>query len=146
MVYKNYIVEIRSEKNSLVLLLMCLKYNSLLQYKMCVDIVCFDNVSKQKRFTLIYYLVSVLFNRQARIIVQVDEFDYVDSVVSLFSSTSWSEREIWDLFGVMFSGNTDLRRLLTDYGFKGFPFRRDFPLSGFYELHYNEFSYSPKMI
>ena len=91
------------------------------------------------RFAVVYHLLSVSLNHRLRLKVFAadDEFPVVDSVVGIWPSANWFEREAFDLFGIMFSGHPDLRRILTDYGFIGHPFRKDFPLSGFVEVRYD---------
>ena len=114
------------------------KYNSLKLLNSCIDLVIYDRPSKNNRFTFIYLLLSTVYNTRTRIITQVNELQSVLSLHLLFASLNWSEREGWDIFGVFFINHTSLRRILTDYGFKGHPLRKDFPLTGFYELNYND--------
>jgi NADH-quinone oxidoreductase subunit C len=92
-----------------------------------------------RRFAVVYHLLSIAHNRRVRVRVfaEDDDFPVVDSVVSIWPSANWYEREAFDLFGIMFDGHPDLRRLLTDYGFIGHPFRKDFPLSGNVEMRYD---------
>lgn len=90
------------------------------------------------RFDVVYNLLSLRHNHRVRVKVAVGEDELVPSVVDLFSSALWFEREVWDMYGVMFDGNPDLRRILTDYGFEGHPQRKDFPLTGYVELRYDE--------
>jgi NADH/F420H2 dehydrogenase subunit C len=102
------------------------------------DILCIDYPEEKERFHLVYSFLSV--KHQARIFLKVcvGENAGIDSISSLFSSANWLEREIWDMNGVFFYDHPDLRRILTDYGFKGFPLRKDFPLSGYTEIVYDE--------
>ena len=102
------------------------------------DICGVDYYARPLRFEIVYSLLSMRQNNRARVKICVNEGQIVPSVTDLFSSALWYEREIWDMFGVPFSGNPDLRRILTDYGFKGYPLRKDFPLSGHVELRYDE--------
>ncbi len=90
------------------------------------------------RFDVIYTLLSLRHNHRLRIKIQVAEEAQVPSVVGVYSSAGWFEREVWDMYGVLFAGNPDLRRILTDYGFEGHPQRKDFPLTGYVELRYDE--------
>lgn len=108
-----------------------------LQSKCLVDIVGIDFPSKLDRFNLIYNFLSLFYNYRFFLSAWVNELDRVASIVSLHPCASWYEREVWDLYGIHFEGNNDLRRILTDYGFLGHPLRKDFPLSGFTELYYN---------
>lgn len=114
--------------------------NSNVLSQTCVDIVGYDQVNKFKRFTVVYNFLSTIFNSRFYIYVQIgDKYETLKSLKKNYKSSIWSEREVWDLFGIIFINNSDLRRLLTDYGFKGYPLRKDFPLSGFKELSYSEF-------
>ena len=98
-----------------------------------------DGAWDGKRFAVVYHLLSITHNRRLRVRVfcDDDEFPVVDSVIGAWPSANWFEREAFDLFGIMFSGHPDLRRILTDYGFVGHPFRKDFPLSGNVEMRYD---------
>lgn len=97
-----------------------------------------DYPERENRFEVVYELLSIGYNSRIRIKTYTDEVNPLFSVVSLFPCANWWEREIWDLFGVFFYTHPDLRRILTDYGFEGHPLRKDFPLSGFFELRYDE--------
>jgi len=125
---------------SIIVLLhtMFLKYNSLILANTCTDITIYDRPGKKYRFTIIYYFISLEFNLRYKIFVKLSELESIQSLTTIYNSIIWCERECWDLFGVFFKNNFDLRRLLTDYGFIGFPLRKDFPLTGFYELVYND--------
>lgn len=102
------------------------------------DICGVDYFGKPIRFEIVYSLLSLRQNIRARVKIAVNEGQIVPSVTDLFSSALWYEREAWDMYGVLFSGNPDLRRILTDYGFEGYPLRKDFPLTGHVELRYDE--------
>ena len=106
-------------------------------FKQLVDIGGVDYPERPERFEVVYQLLSFVYNQRIRIKVQADAESPVPSVVGVFSSAGWFEREVWDMYGVLFSGNPDLRRILTDYGFDGHPQRRDFPLTGYVELRYD---------
>jgi len=110
--------------------------NSRFEVLSCIS--CADFPEKKDRFELSYELVSLHFNFRLRVKTYVNENNFVHSVSSLFCSANWCEREIWDLFGVFFKKHPDLRRILTDYGFEGFPLRKNFPLSGFIEIRFDE--------
>lgn len=90
------------------------------------------------RFDIVYSLLSLRHNHRVRVKVRADEDTLVPSVIDIYKSAGWFEREVWDMYGVMFDGNPDLRRILTDYGFEGHPQRKDFPLTGYVELRYDE--------
>jgi NADH:ubiquinone oxidoreductase subunit C len=115
-----------------------IKLNSLILANLSVDIVVYDNPGKTYRFTIIYSFLSTFYNTRFYYIIQLNELMPIYSLSFLFPNLTWSERENWDIFGIFFINNTDLRRILTDYGFKGHPLRKDFPLTGFYEIAYND--------
>ncbi|MDQ4135216.1 MAG: NADH-quinone oxidoreductase subunit C [Pseudomonadota bacterium] len=96
-----------------------------------------DYPGRERRFDVVYQLLSPQFNRRVRVKVEADDVTPVPSIVDLFPAANWYERETYDLYGVLFSGHPDLRRLLTDYGFEGHPLRKDFPLTGFVEVRYD---------
>jgi NADH-quinone oxidoreductase subunit C len=102
-----------------------------------IDICGADYPQRAKRFDIVYHLLSMPLNHRVRVKIQTDEQTAVPSVVSLFACADWFEREAFDMYGVLFAGHPDLRRLLTDYGFQGFPLRKDFPLSGHVEVRYD---------
>ena len=102
-----------------------------------IDICGADYPSRSKRFDVVYHLLSMHLNHRVRVKIETDEQTAVPSIVSLFPCADWFEREAFDMYGVLFAGHPDLRRLLTDYGFQGFPLRKDFPLSGNVEVRYD---------
>jgi NADH-quinone oxidoreductase subunit C len=102
-----------------------------------IDIAGVDYPAREQRFEVVYQLLSLKHNRRVRLKLATDEKTPVPSITSLFSSAAWYEREIWDMYGVLFSDHPDLRRILTDYGFDGHPQRKDFPLTGYVELRYD---------
>ncbi len=106
--------------------------------KTLIDISGVDYLDRPERFDIVYHLLSYKHNLRVRVRICTDESSPVPSVVSVFPSADWYEREIWDLYGVAFEGHPDLRRILTDYGFSGHPLRKDFPLTGYVELRYSE--------
>ena len=108
------------------------------QYVNIIDIAGVDVPSREYRFEIVYMLMSLRFNSRIKVKTYTDELTPIDSLCSVFAGANWYEREIWDMFGVFFSNHPDLRRLLTDYGFEGHPFRKDFPLSGYVELRYDD--------
>ncbi|HEV2604990.1 MAG TPA: NADH-quinone oxidoreductase subunit C [Microvirga sp.] len=97
-----------------------------------------DYPGRERRFDVVYHLLSPFQNRRIRVKVEADDVTPVPSIVSLWPGANWYERETYDLYGVLFSGHPDLRRILTDYGFEGHPLRKDFPLTGFVEVRYDD--------
>ena len=108
------------------------------EYQQLMEIAGVDYPARVERFDVVYHLLSVTKNHRIRIRVMTDEEKAVPSVTGLFPVAGWLEREVFDLYGVLFEGNQDLRRILTDYGFRGHPFRKDFPLTGYVEMRYSE--------
>jgi NADH-quinone oxidoreductase subunit C len=108
------------------------------EYQQLMEIAGVDYPGRAERFEVVYHLLSVTKNHRIRIRVSADEDVPVPSVTGVWPVAGWLEREVFDMYGVLFSGNNDLRRILTDYGFRGHPFRKDFPLSGYVELRYSE--------
>ena len=108
------------------------------EYQQLMEIAGVDYPGREERFEVVYHLHSLTRNHRIRLRVSTDEDKPVPSVTSVWPVAGWLEREIFDMFGVVFGGNDDLRRILTDYGFRGHPFRKDFPLSGYVELRYSE--------
>ncbi len=107
-------------------------------FKTLIDICGVDWPSRSKRFDVVYHLLSLTTNRRIRVKIRTDEATPVPSAIPVFVGAGWFERECWDLYGVKFEGHPDLRRILTDYGFEGHPLRKDFPLTGFVELRYDD--------
>lgn len=107
-------------------------------FKQLMDICGADYPERAERFEVIYNLLSLKHNTRIRVKVVTGENMPVDSVVSIWSTANWFEREVWDMYGVAFNGHPDMRRILTDYGFEGHPLRKDFPLTGFVEVRYSE--------
>jgi NADH-quinone oxidoreductase subunit C len=108
------------------------------RFTMLCDICGVDHPDRAQRFDVVYNLLSVTLNQRIRLVIATDEVSPVPSAVPLYSSAGWWEREAWDLFGIFFEGNPDLRRILTDYGFEGHPLRKDFPLTGYVEVRYDD--------
>lgn len=106
-------------------------------FKILIDIFGVDFPEREQRFEVVYNLLSLKMNRRIRIKVLTDEETIVPSVSDVFSAANWYEREVWDMYGIMFADHPDLRRILTDYGFEGHPLRKDFPLTGFVEVRYD---------
>jgi len=103
-----------------------------------VDITAVDYPARAKRFDVVYHFLSMYQNHRIRLRVQVREEDMVPSIIDVHPSANWFEREVFDMFGILFSGHPDLRRILTDYGFRGHPLRKDFPTTGYTEVRYDE--------
>lgn len=108
------------------------------QFKVLVDVCGADYPERPLRFDVVYNLLSIRHNLRVRIKVETDEETPVPSIVGLHSSAGWFERETWDMYGIFFSDHPDLRRILTDYGFEGHPLRKDFPLTGYVEVRYDD--------
>jgi len=123
---------------SVVRVLTILRDHSACQFRQLVDITAVDYPAQAQRFEIVYHLLSHSHNLRLRIKLRVDEQTLVPSSTEVFRAAPWYEREIWDLFGVGFADHPDLRRLLTDYNFEGHPLRKDFPLTGFVEVRYDD--------
>lgn len=108
------------------------------EFKVLIDVAGVDWPRREHRFDVVYHLLSLSKNRRIRVKLETDEQTSVKSAVGLFPAADWFERETFDMYGIAFSDHPDLRRLLTDYGFSGHPFRKDFPLTGYVELRYDE--------
>lgn len=142
-----YVQSIQMDKGELTLVILpayvqetltFLRDYSQAQFKCLMELSAVDYPEREKRFEVVYFLLSTKYN--ARVIVKtlVDEMTPVPSVTSVFNSANWYEREVWDLYGIYFVNHPDLRRILTDYGFEGHPMRKDFPLSGYVEVRYDD--------
>jgi NADH-quinone oxidoreductase subunit C len=107
-------------------------------FEQCVDICGVDWPERPERFEVVYNLLSLTLNQRVRVVVTAGEATPVPSVAGLWPSATWYEREAWDMYGIVFAGQPDLRRILTDYGFEGHPLRKDFPLTGHVEVRYDE--------
>ena len=115
-----------------------LKKNRHLNFDMLIDITAVDYPKRNKRFEVVYHLLSIINQNRLRVKTFVNENTPVPSLTEIYKCAGWYERETWDMYGILFEGNHDLRRILTDYGFEGHPLRKDFPLTGFVELRYDE--------
>lgn len=115
-----------------------LRDNTSTKFLSFVDLCGADYPAREERFEVVYHLLSPQHNTRIRVKLSTTEDDPVPSVVSIFPAADWCEREAYDLYGILFSGHPDLRRLLTDYGFEGHPLRKDFPLTGFVEVRYDD--------
>ena len=115
-----------------------LKTDANCRFSTLVDITAVDYPGRAKRFDVVYHLLSMYQNQRIRLRVSVREQDMVPSLVEVHPSANWFEREVFDMFGILFSGHPDLRRILTDYGFRGHPLRKDFPTTGYTEVRYDD--------
>ena len=125
-------------KSILIKVINFLKDDKDFQFKQLIDICGVDFPNRVERFEIVYHLLSLSLNQRIRVKLSVKDGDMVPSIVSIFDAANWYEREVWDLYGVIFSDHPDLRRILTDYGFEGHPLRKDFPLSGFTQVKYDD--------
>ncbi|MCK0070988.1 MULTISPECIES: NADH-quinone oxidoreductase subunit C [Kordiimonas] len=107
-------------------------------FKQLIDLTAVDYPERSKRFDVVYHLLSIQFNQRIRVKVETDEDTPVPSAVEVYPAANWFEREAWDMYGIFFSDHPDLRRMLSDYGFQGFPLRKDFPVMGYVECRYSE--------
>lgn len=115
-----------------------LKTDAACKFSTLVDITGVDHPERPARFDVVYHFLSMYTNQRIRLKVAVREDDMVPSIIPVHTSANWFEREVFDMFGILFSGHPDLRRLLTDYGFRGYPLRKDFPTTGYTEVRYDE--------
>lgn len=124
--------------NSIVGMVEFLKTDASCRFSTLVDITAVDHPERPRRFDVVYHLLSMYQNHRIRLKVAVREEDIVPSITGVHPSANWFEREVFDMFGILFSGHPDLRRILTDYGFRGHPLRKDFPTTGYTEVRYDE--------
>ncbi len=129
---------IRVPAAHIVRVLTFLRDEPTLLFRELVDLCGVDWPEREQRFDVVYHLLSLHHNMRIRVKVHTDETTPVPSVVSVYPAAGWFEREAWDMYGILFEGHPDLRRILTDYGFEGHPLRKDFPLTGYVELRYDE--------
>jgi NADH-quinone oxidoreductase subunit C len=128
----------RAARDSLVEVMTTLRDDPRFAFEQVMDICGVDWPDREQRFDVVYNLLSVSLNHRLRVITTTDVAQPVPSVHTIWPVATWWEREAWDLFGIVFSGQPDLRRILTDYGFEGHPLRKDFPLTGYVEVRYDE--------
>ena len=126
------------DNEDLLDVILFLKININTKFKQLIDITAVDYPEKSKRFKMVYLLLSHQFNQRIVISCLINENEVVSSLTKIFPSANWMEREVFDMYGVKFKDHPDLRRILTDYDFKGFPLRKDFPLTGHNEVRYSE--------
>ncbi len=135
---KQKVFNIYINKNNLTFLLNFLKRHNLLSFDTLIGITVVDYPENFYRFELNYFLLSYKLNLRIIIKVLANDYSIIPSISLIYNSAVWYEREVWDLFGIFFFGNKDLRRILTDYGFEGHPFRKDYPQTGFIEVRYDD--------
>ena len=134
--YKHICINIENE--NLLEVVLFLKSNNETKFRQLIDITAVDYPENERRFKLVYLFLSHEFNSRILIDFFVNENEIATSLTSVFPSSNWMEREVFDMYGIKFKGHPDLRRILTDYGFKGHPLRKDFPLTGHNEVRYSE--------
>lgn len=127
-----------ARRGAIVKVLTFLRDDSNCQFQQLMDLFGVDYPSREERFEVLYQMLSLKHNQRVRVKVRTDEETPVPSVAGVYPSASWYEREAWDMYGVFFADNPDLRRILTDYGFEGHPLRKDFPLTGYVEVRYDD--------
>ena len=146
-IFKNHRTLLINDKNGFIIettvdnlekTLFFLKDHEGCLFKMLVDILVVDYPGREKRFSLVYCLLSLKYNVRIKVKISIDELTSVNSITNIYKSSCWMEREVWDMNGIFFENHPDLRRILTDYGFEGYPLRKDFPLSGYTEVRYDD--------
>ena len=135
-VHNELLIEIK--ENDIVDVIQFLKSNETCKFRQLIDIVGVDYPEDEKRFELVYLFLSHENNNRIKLLIKFSVDQIIDSITKIFPSANWMEREVFDMYGIKFKNHPDLRRILTDYGFKGHPLRKDFPLTGFNEVRYSE--------
>ncbi len=135
---KNNELTIEINENDLIEVIQFLKSNEKCKFRQLIDIAGVDYPDSEKRFQLVYLLLSHENNIRIKVSTQFQLNQIINSITKIFPSANWMEREVFDMYGIKFKNHPDLRRILTDYGFKGHPLRKDFPLTGFNEVRYSE--------
>ena len=131
-------ITIATRPKNLISLFEHLKEATELNFEMLIDITAVDYPKRNKRFEVVYHLLSLTNKNRLRVKIFVNDATPLPSLTEMYKGAGWYEREVWDMYGILFDGNNDLRRIHTDYGFEGHPLRKDFPLTGFVELRYDE--------
>ena len=129
---------LKAKRDAIVNVLTHLRDDGACHFTQLVDVTAADYPSRPERFEVVYNLLSISNNKRVRVKIAASEETLVPSATAVFRSAGWFEREVWDMYGILFSGHPDLRRILTEYGFEGHPQRKDFPLTGYVELRYDE--------
>ena len=135
---KNHELMIEINDNDLIEVIQFLKSNEKCKFKQLIDIAGVDYPDEEKRFKLVYLFLSHELNARIKLSINFQPGQVIASITKIFPSANWMEREVFDMYGIKFKNHPDLRRILTDYGFKGHPLRKDFPLTGFNEVRYSE--------
>lgn len=126
------------DSSALLQVIAYLRTDRTCRFTTLVDITAVDWPAREKRFDIVYHFLSMHLNQRIRVKAEIREDELVPSIIAEFPSADWYEREVFDMYGILFSGHPDLRRILTDYGFRGYPLRKDFPTTGYVELRYDE--------
>tara|TARA_B100000965_G_scaffold242279_1_gene203364 strand:- start:596 stop:1168 length:573 start_codon:yes stop_codon:yes gene_type:complete len=134
---KNIFYEVLFKKEDILKIIKELKENELYSFDQLIDLTAIDYPSREKRFELIYILLSMKKNKRIILRTFIHENENIDSIIQIFKASDWYERECYDLFGIKFNNHPDLRRIMTDYNFEGHPLRKDFPLTGHTEVRYD---------
>jgi NADH-quinone oxidoreductase subunit C len=129
---------VAAQANDIVAVMRFLRTDARCQFWSFIDLTAVDWPGRERRFDVVYHLLSPKQNLRVRVKIETDEVTPVPSIIEVFPGADWFERETYDLYGVLFTGHPDMRRLLTDYGFEGHPLRKDFPLTGFVEVRYDD--------
>ena len=135
---KNNELMIEINENDLIEVIQFLKSNEKCKFRQLIDIAGVDYPDEEKRFKLVYFFLSHELNIRIKLSINFQPKQVIASITKIFPSANWMEREVFDMYGIKFKNHPDLRRILTDYGFKGHPLRKDFPLTGFNEVRYSE--------
>ena len=131
-------LSVESSKSDFIRIILFLKDHPNTSFDVLVDVCAVDYPDRKNRFEIVYQLLSISLNLRMKLKLQVKEDEPVESLSNIYPCANWYEREIWDLFGISFENHPDLRRILTDYDFEGFPLRKDFPLTGFVQVKYDD--------
>ena len=134
--YKELLIE--TYEKDLIDVIQFLKLNEKCKFRQLIDIAGVDYPEDEKRFELVYLFLSHEYNTRIKLLIKFQLTQTINSITKIFPSANWMEREVFDMYGIKFKNHPDLRRILTDYGFKGHPLRKDFPLTGFNEVRYSE--------
>ena len=137
-VIENQELLIEINELDLIEVIQFLKSNEKLKFKQLIDIAGVDYPDEEQRFQLVYLFLSHEYNNRIKLLIKFQSDQVINSITKIFPSANWMEREVFDMYGIKFKNHPDLRRILTDYGFKGHPLRKDFPLTGFNEVRYSE--------
>ena len=137
-IFENNELMIEINEANLIKVVQFLKSNEKLKFRQLIDIAGVDYPEEEKRFKLVYLFLSHENNERIKLSTKLESNQIINSITKIFPSANWMEREVFDMYGIKFKNHPDLRRILTDYGFKGHPLRKDFPLTGFNEVRYSE--------